>query len=65
MNVKVLLWDWKDPSGAAIWVNTAVKTQALPQLCLISHKSINEPEMLHAPLIAVRKKEEEASGSET
>lgn len=29
-----------------IWVNTAVKTQALPQQCLISPETVDEAEML-------------------
>lgn len=29
-----------------IWVNTAVKTQALPQQCLISHETVDETEIL-------------------
>ena len=53
------LYDWKDPSGAAIWVNTAVKTQALPQLCLVSHKAINEAEMVHAAVLGVGVRREE------
>lgn len=45
------LCDWKDPSGAAIWVNTALKTQAVPQLCLISYKPIKEAEMVYVVVI--------------
>lgn len=59
------LCDWKDPSGAAIWVNTAVKTEALPQLCLISHMSINEAEMPHAVVMGVGIRGGEGGGKQS